>query len=132
MAVDDHTRTTNQYASPAETPGDDWDYQTALRAIWARSGYDRGYVSNPFAGDEAARLGLRRVEALLEALGRPQERYGVVHVAGSKGKGSTCAFLVAILRSTASRSPRSASAASRNERSPRRRRWSASARSWTR
>jgi dihydrofolate synthase / folylpolyglutamate synthase len=75
-----------------------WDYATALRAIWARSGYDRGYVSNPFAGDEAARLGLRRTAALLGRLGRPQERYGIVHVAGSKGKGSTCAFVDSILR----------------------------------
>lgn len=74
-----------------------WSYRDALSAIWNRSGYDRGFISNPFWGDEAARLGLRRTEALLERLGRPQERYGIVHVAGSKGKGSVCAILDAIL-----------------------------------
>lgn len=74
------------------------NYCAALRAIWKRSAYDRGFVSNPFAGDAAAGLGLRRTAALLDRLGRPQERYGIVHVAGSKGKGSTCAFIEAILR----------------------------------
>ena len=76
---------------------DDWDYLAALRAIWERSGYDRGFISNPFWGDDAARLGLRRTAALLARLGHPQARYGIVHVAGSKGKGSTCAVLDAIL-----------------------------------
>jgi dihydrofolate synthase/folylpolyglutamate synthase len=38
-----------------------------------------------------------RVERLLEALGRPQDRLGpVIHVAGTNGKGSTVAFLRAI------------------------------------
>ena len=38
-----------------------------------------------------------RVERLLETLGRPHERMGpVIHVAGTNGKGSTCAFLRAI------------------------------------
>lgn len=38
-----------------------------------------------------------RVERLLAALGRPHERMGpVIHVAGTNGKGSTCAFLRAI------------------------------------
>jgi len=75
-----------------------WSYRDALRAIWARSGYDRGYVSNPFWGDEAAALGLRRTAALLDRLGRPHERYAVIHVAGSKGKGSTCAVAASLLR----------------------------------
>src|SRR5262245_47077491 len=75
-----------------------WAYPTALRAVWDRSGYDRGYISNPFAGDEAARRGLRRTAALLARLDRPQERYGIVHVAGSKGKGSTCAIVDSIFR----------------------------------
>lgn len=33
---------------------------------------------------------LDRIEALLQALGRPHTRYPVVHVAGTNGKGSTC------------------------------------------
>lgn len=44
------------------------------------------------------RLGLDRITQLLERLGRPQERIPpVFHVAGTNGKGSTCAFLRAAL-----------------------------------
>lgn len=43
-------------------------------------------------------LGLARIRALLERLGRPQDRLPpVFHVAGTNGKGSTCAFLRAAL-----------------------------------
>jgi dihydrofolate synthase/folylpolyglutamate synthase len=66
-----------------------WSYRDALRAIWERSGYDRGFISNPFWGDEAASLGLKRTAALLDRMGNPHQRVGIVHVAGSKGKGST-------------------------------------------
>jgi len=42
-------------------------------------------------------LSLGRIERLLDALGRPQDRLApVVHVAGTNGKGSTVAFLRAI------------------------------------
>ncbi|QCE34884.1 bifunctional folylpolyglutamate synthase/dihydrofolate synthase [Acetobacteraceae bacterium] len=42
-------------------------------------------------------LSLGRLEALLEKLGRPQEKLPpVFHVAGTNGKGSTCAFLRAL------------------------------------
>jgi len=39
------------------------------------------------------RLGLERVRAFLQYLGEPERAYPVVHVAGTNGKGSTCAFL---------------------------------------
>lgn len=43
-------------------------------------------------------LGLNRIAELLERLGRPQDKLPpVFHVAGTNGKGSTCAFLRAIL-----------------------------------
>src|SRR6201746_1878602 len=42
-------------------------------------------------------LSLDRILGLLEALGRPQDRLPpVIHVAGTNGKGSTCAFIRAI------------------------------------
>lgn len=44
------------------------------------------------------RLGLGRTRALLKALGDPQKQLKFVHVAGSNGKGSTCAMLESILR----------------------------------
>ncbi len=43
-------------------------------------------------------LGLERITALLATLGNPQDRLPpVYHVAGTNGKGSTCAFLRSIL-----------------------------------
>ncbi|MGI8704744.1 MAG: bifunctional folylpolyglutamate synthase/dihydrofolate synthase [Sphingomicrobium sp.] len=46
------------------------------------------------------RLGLERISQLLERLERPQDRLpAVFHVAGTNGKGSTCAFLRSILES---------------------------------
>jgi len=42
--------------------------------------------------------GLERVRLLCEALGNPQERLRCVHVAGTNGKGSTCAMLAEIAR----------------------------------
>lgn len=45
-----------------------------------------------------SRLGLERIRELLERLGRPQDRLKFVHVAGTNGKGSTCAFLASVLQ----------------------------------
>jgi len=44
-----------------------------------------------------SRLGLDRTKELLERLGDPQKKLKFVHVAGTNGKGSTCAMLGAIL-----------------------------------
>lgn len=43
-------------------------------------------------------LKLDRMRLLLELLGNPHERYKVVHVTGTKGKGSTAAMIASILR----------------------------------
>lgn len=80
------------------TDGQSGSYRDALRAVWARSDFERGRVANPFVDAEAGQRGLRRTAALLERLGRPQARFGAVLIAGSKGKGSTAAILAAILR----------------------------------
>lgn len=47
---------------------------------------------------QASRLGLERIRALLDRLGRPQDALRFVHVAGTNGKGSTCAYLAAVLQ----------------------------------
>jgi len=47
---------------------------------------------------KTAKLGLERIRAVLAALGDPQRAYRVVHVAGTNGKGSTCAMIDAGLR----------------------------------
>ncbi|MBD2187965.1 bifunctional folylpolyglutamate synthase/dihydrofolate synthase [Pseudanabaena mucicola] len=43
-------------------------------------------------------LGLDRIHQLLNALGNPHQRVPVIHVAGTNGKGSVCAFLLSILQ----------------------------------
>lgn len=42
---------------------------------------------------------LDKMVGLLDIFGNPQNSYNVIHVAGSKGKGSTCGFLGSILNS---------------------------------
>jgi len=47
---------------------------------------------------KTAKLGLERIGAVLEALGRPQDRCRFVHIAGTNGKGSTAAMVESGLR----------------------------------
>src|SRR5215831_7449263 len=47
---------------------------------------------------KSAKLGLERIRVILEALGNPERAFRVVHVAGTNGKGSTCAMIDAGLR----------------------------------
>ena len=76
-------------------------------ADWARSEhpgvqaqFDRLARLSP-GGD---RLGLDRIIQLLDRLGRPQDQLPpVLHVAGTNGKGSTCAFLRAALEAAGHR-----------------------------
>ncbi|MFP6886259.1 MAG: hypothetical protein VB997_01805, partial [Opitutales bacterium] len=42
--------------------------------------------------------GIDRMQIFTDALGRPQQAFPVIHVAGTNGKGSTCAMLEACLR----------------------------------
>ena len=43
-------------------------------------------------------LGLERMEALLQYLGNPQNDLRIIHVAGTNGKGSVCAFIESALQ----------------------------------
>lgn len=49
------------------------------------------------------RPGLERIVALLDALGHPEERYVLVQVGGTNGKGSVAAMLAAMLRAAGRR-----------------------------
>jgi len=66
------------------------DYQTALDYILRFADYERMPRS-------ALVFDLRRMELLLERLGKPQEAARSIHVAGTKGKGSTVAMIASIL-----------------------------------
>ena len=64
------------------------------------SGYLDGLINRERRpGFDYARLDLRPIHALLDALDRPHDELSVIHVAGSKGKGSTCLFAESILLS---------------------------------
>jgi dihydrofolate synthase/folylpolyglutamate synthase len=47
---------------------------------------------------KSAKLGLDRIQRLLEALGNPHQSCPFVHVAGTNGKGSVCAMVESALR----------------------------------
>ena len=49
---------------------------------------------------KTAKLGLERMQAVLAAMGNPHERLRFIHVAGTNGKGSTCAMIESGLRAS--------------------------------
>ncbi len=51
----------------------------------------------------AMRFGLERMERALDALGRPERTFPVLHVGGTNGKGSACAMAAAALRAAGHR-----------------------------
>jgi dihydrofolate synthase / folylpolyglutamate synthase len=68
------------------------DYQDSLDYLYGRLNYER--LGMP-RGSAELRLG--RMRRLLRRLGDPHEALRIVHVAGTKGKGSTSAMLAASL-----------------------------------
>jgi len=52
---------------------------------------------------KTAKLGLERIRTVLEALGSPHRTGRFIHVAGTNGKGSTCAMIESALRASGRR-----------------------------
>jgi len=67
-------------------------YQEALDYIYSFADVERMLAGH------LARFDLSRTKALLELLDNPHRQFQVVHVAGTKGKGSTTAMIESILR----------------------------------
>ena len=68
-------------------------YEEAIGILFHDARYDG---RAPRSNDPEGRL--ERMRAVLAELGNPQERFGTVHVTGTKGKGSTSAYTESILR----------------------------------
>jgi dihydrofolate synthase/folylpolyglutamate synthase len=72
-------------------------YGEALAWLYGFSDTERtGMFTGKFSRDREDNIA--RMRALLALLGDPQRAYGVTHIAGTKGKGSTAALLTSILR----------------------------------
>jgi dihydrofolate synthase/folylpolyglutamate synthase len=69
------------------------NYQEALAYLYSLSGFEHNGTGNRKSEDN-----LRRETRLLEALGNPQFSYTNTLIAGTKGKGSTAAFVERVLR----------------------------------
>lgn len=67
--------------------------EAALRFLYDRIDYERT-VNMPY---HHSKLKLARMRELLRRLGNPQDGLRIVHVAGTKGKGSTAAMIAAAL-----------------------------------
>ena len=69
------------------------DYKAALTYIEEFIDYER----SPDFSRQARLYNLNRISLLLELLGNPHDRLQVIHIAGSKGKGSTAALIASVL-----------------------------------
>ena len=76
------------------------DYAGALQYLYSFVDWERGIG---FGVGAPPRFTLVRISALLRILGNPHLRFSSVHIAGSKGKGSTAAIIESILRTAGSR-----------------------------
>ncbi len=74
-------------------PQDSDRYKRAVEKLLSLADFERKSRAN-----QPPDWHLRRVERLMEMLGHPQLATPVVHVAGSKGKGSTCAMIASGLQ----------------------------------
>ena len=74
-------------------------YEAAVEYLFGRINYERVPTSKYTTAD----FQLRRMSTLLERLGNPHLKIPVVHITGTKGKGSTAAMTAAILRAAGHR-----------------------------
>ena len=70
-------------------------YEQAIDFLFGRINYERVHAEAYSTSD----FKLDRMRLLLEMLGNPHERIPVVHLAGTKGKGSTCSMLASVIKS---------------------------------
>ncbi|MDA0799078.1 MAG: bifunctional folylpolyglutamate synthase/dihydrofolate synthase [Chloroflexi bacterium] len=78
---------------PPEPPSEGTAYETALHRVVGLADYERvAGIGSPLLKED-----LSRMHELARRIGDPQRRVPVIHVAGTKGKGSTAAMISSIL-----------------------------------
>ncbi|MFC2030334.1 bifunctional folylpolyglutamate synthase/dihydrofolate synthase [Chloroflexota bacterium] len=75
------------------------DYRNALAYLYSLTDYEK----KGFAAYAPENYNLDRTNRLLSLLDRPQKRFRAVHIAGTKGKGSTAALIESVLRASGCR-----------------------------
>jgi dihydrofolate synthase/folylpolyglutamate synthase len=68
-------------------------YANAISFLYGRIDFER----MPIMPYRSVDLKLSRMRRLLQLLGNPHRKLRIVHVAGTKGKGSTCAMIASVL-----------------------------------
>src|SRR5688572_2272859 len=79
---------------PKAPPGSSSGYLKALKFLETLTDYERLRIVRY----NAQNFDLDRMRHLLKRLGNPQEHFKSVHIAGTKGKGSTCAMVASMLQ----------------------------------
>ena len=79
----------------SETSSEDRAYRKAIDFLLSQTDYERMRVVRY----NTTTFNLDRMRLLLKHLGDPHTKFKSVHVAGTKGKGSTCYMLAAMLQS---------------------------------
>ena len=88
------TRTSSKSSKSRSGGSNITTYTSALRWLYDHTDYERLRIVRY----NTATFNLDRMKKLLKAMGDPQDELKVVHIAGTKGKGSTCAMLDSMLR----------------------------------
>ncbi|RMG34232.1 MAG: bifunctional folylpolyglutamate synthase/dihydrofolate synthase [Planctomycetota bacterium] len=74
-------------------------YEQAIEFLYRRINYERASASQYALAD----FKLERMQRLLDAIGRPHASLPAIHIAGTKGKGSTAAMAANILQTSGHR-----------------------------
>ncbi|KAJ7959287.1 Folylpolyglutamate synthase [Quillaja saponaria] len=86
------------YKRAIHSQAEDLEMKDFMDYLDSLKNYEKSGVPKGAGTDSDDGFDLGRMRRLMERLGNPQSKFKAVHIAGTKGKGSTAAFLSNILR----------------------------------